>query len=443
MDITTVLTDLGAFAWTVGSFVIALGIIVAVHEYGHYIVGRWSGIGADVFSVGFGPVLTSFIDRRGTRWQLAAIPLGGFVKFKGDRDAASARAGTLDGLTPAEARATMEGAPLWARAATVAAGPLANFILAFVIFAGIVLVGGLPQEKPVVGVVHPMPIAQGLEAGDVILSVDGIATPDFTQFMQVAADLPDAATASYLVQRGDRQIMVASSPPLPARVGSVYPKNAAMAAGILAGDVILSVNGQAVTKFAQLPPMVETSAGAPLDLLIWREGQEISVTLTPNRRDLPTADGGFETRWLVGLSSGMLFEPQMRAAGITEAVTLAGRQVWAVLSGSLSGMAHLIRGDISSCNLSGPVGLAGAMGDAARGGVETFVSLLAVVSLGIGLLNLFPIPVLDGGHLVFYAYEAVTKRKPNPRVLNIAVMIGLAIIIGLTVFALSNDLTCV
>jgi regulator of sigma E protease len=192
-----------------------------------------------------------------------------------------------------------------------------------------------------------------------------------------------------------------------------------------------------------LPPIVETSAGAPLDLLIWREGQEISVTLTPNRRDLPTADGGFETRWLVGLSSGMLFEPQMRAAGITEAVTLAGRQVWAVLSGSLSGMAHLIRGDISSCNLSGPVGLAGAMGDAARGGVETFVSLLAVVSLGIGLLNLFPIPVLDGGHLVFYAYEAVTKRKPNPRVLNIAVMIGLAIIIGLTVFALSNDLTCV
>jgi regulator of sigma E protease len=177
-------------------------------------------------------------------------------------------------------------------------------------------------------------------------------------------------------------------------------------------------------------------------LLIWREGQEIALTLTPNRRDLPTAEGGFETRWLVGLSSGMLFEPQMRAAGPLEAVTMAGRQVWAVLSGSLSGMAHLIRGDISSCNLSGPVGLAGAMGDAARSGVETFVSMLAVVSLGIGLLNLFPIPVLDGGHLVFFAYEAITKRKPNPRILNVAVTLGLAMIIGLTIFALGNDLTC-
>ena len=111
MDITTLLADFGGFVWTIASFVIALGIIVAVHEYGHYIVGRWSGIGADVFSVGFGPVLGSFIDRRGTRWQLAAIPLGGFVKFKGDRDAASARSGDLRGLSPAEVRATMEGAP--------------------------------------------------------------------------------------------------------------------------------------------------------------------------------------------------------------------------------------------------------------------------------------------------------------------------------------------
>ncbi len=435
------LADLGGLAWTIGSFLIALGVIVAVHEYGHYIIGRWSGIKADVFSLGFGPVVATRTDRRGTRWQLALIPLGGFVKFKGDQDAASARSTTTEG------RDTMAGAPLWARAATVAAGPIFNFVLAFGIFLAVILVTGLPQDRPIVGVVHPMPNVTLLQKGDVILGVNDQATPDFKTYLALASKLPAAPTVSYHIQRGDQTIDVVSAHPMPALVGAVYPKNAGMAAGIKLGDVVLSVNGQPVSAFAELPPMVEASKGAPVNLVIWRAdgetgGQEIALTLTPNRRDLPKADGSFETRWLVGLSSGLLFDPQTRQAGLFEAAQMAANQVWSVLSGSLSGMIHLVRGDISSCNLSGPVGLAGAMGDAARSGLASFVSMLAVVSLGVGLLNLFPVPVLDGGHLVFFAYEAITGRKPNPKVLNVAVAIGLALILALTVFALGNDLTC-
>ncbi len=442
MDLTTVLADFGGLIWTLGSFFIALGVIVSVHEYGHYIIGRLSGIGAEVFSLGFGPVLASRVDARGTRWQLAAIPLGGFVRFKGDRDAASAQAGDVTGLTAAEARATMTGAPLWARTATVAAGPIFNFILAFVIFAGIILASGLPQEKPVVGTVYAMPTAQGLQAGDTIVAINGVPTLDMKSYVTVAADLPPAAEVTYDVQRGGSVLQVISSHPSPARVGSVHPKNAAMRAGILEGDIVLQADGVDVTAFSQLPPILAALNGAPVALRLWRAGEVVEVSLTPNRRDVPKEDGGFETRWLVGLSSGALFAPQMRAAGPWETAKLAAKQVYTVLAGSLSGMAHLVRGDISSCNVSGPVGLAGAMGDAARSGLYSFLSMLAVVSLGVGMLNLFPIPVLDGGHLMFYAYEAITRRKPNARVMNMAVAFGMALVLALTVFALGNDLTC-
>ncbi|MFN3607334.1 MAG: site-2 protease family protein [Cypionkella sp.] len=206
---------------------------------------------------------------------------------------------------------------------------------------------------------------------------------------------------------------------------------------------MVAETGLKLWDWSALIPVVEAAGGASIDLVVWRAGRgEIPLTLTPNRRDFPTPEGGFETRWLIGLSSGMIFDHQRRSAGPLEAGGIAARQVWAVLAGTYSGLAHMIRGEISTCNLSGPVGLASTMGDAARSGLESFVSMLAVVSLGVGLLNLLPVPVLDGGHLVFYAYEAISGRKPNPRVLNAAVMLGLFLVLALTIFALGNDLTC-
>jgi regulator of sigma E protease len=439
----SILSDFGGLIYTIVSFLLALAVIVAVHEYGHYIVGRWSGIKAEVFSLGFGPVLASSRpDRFGTRWQIAAIPLGGFVRFKGDQDAASALpAGGV--MSPTEARQTLAGAPIWARMLTVAAGPVFNFVLAFFIFVGLILSSGLAADRPIIGALYSMPTAQGLMQGDEITAIEGQPTPDLATFFQVADAVPPLAEVGYTVLRAGQTVQVTAPHPLPARAALVHLQSAAFEAGLREGDVITQVNGQPIYAFSQLPPFIEASMGAPLDVQVWRpDGSVLNVLLEPNRRDLPTADGGFETRWMIGLSSGPIFDLQRRSAGLGEAMMLSFSQMGAVFEGTFSGLLHMIRGDISTCNLSGPVGLADTMGQAARSGVESFVTMLAMVSLGVGILNLLPVPVLDGGHLVFFAVEAITRRKPNPRFVNMAVMVGLFLVTALTIFALGNDLTC-
>lgn len=442
--LSDLLSGVGGTAWTVLFFLVALSIIVAVHEYGHYIVGRWSGIHAEVFSLGFGPVLISRVDRRGTRWQLAAVPLGGFVKFLGDSNAASGKdAEAIAGLSAQERRHTMHGAPLWARAATVAAGPVFNFVLALVVYAGMITWQGVATGQATVGEMRPYPFAEAsLQSGDKILAVNGTETADLTAFLTMVADLPPAAAVTYRIERAGSVTEVQGPHPMPPVVVAVHPTSAAMRAGIQAGDAILSANGQPVTAFSELPPIVEASVGAPVDLVVWRAGQEMTLTLTPERRDIPLADGGFETRWLVGLSGGLLFEPELRRAGPLETVELAIDQSWFVAKSSLSGLWHVVTGGISSCNISGPIGMAEVMGDAARSGPETFLTMLAALSLGIGLLNLFPIPVLDGGHLVFHVWEAATGHPPSERALGVLMTAGLALVLSFMAFALTNDLFC-
>jgi regulator of sigma E protease len=416
-----------------------------VHEYGHYIVGRWSGIHAEVFSLGFGPVLFARTDKRGTRWQVAAVPLGGFVKFLGDADAAStgADAVVVAGLSEGEKRHTMHGAPLWARAATVAAGPVFNFILTIVVYIGMVTWIGVATDKPVVGSAVALPgDAQPLLPGDRVLAINGTETPDWESYLQLASDLPAAARVSYRIERAGSEMLVQGAHPFPPLVSSVQLKSAAFAAGIEEGDVILAANGQPVTAFRELPPIVEGLAGAPVALKIWRKGAEIEMTITPNRRDIPLAEGGFETRWLIGLSGGLMFEPEVRSAGPLETVQIALERTWFAAKSSLSGLWSVITGAISSCNISGPIGMAQVMGQAASSGADYYLSMLAVMSLGIGLINLFPIPVLDGGHLVFFAYEAVFRRPPPERALRILMTGGLALILTFMVFALTNDIFC-
>lgn len=435
---------LGGTAWTVAFFIIGLSVIIFVHEYGHYIVGRWSGIHAEVFSLGFGPVIWSRSDKRGTRWQLAAIPFGGYVKFLGDADASSVRSADLAGLSESEQRHTMAGAPLWARAATVFAGPLANFILAFVLYAGLILMTGVVREEPTVGTMRALPSAgDSLHEGDVILAIEGVATPDWASFSDAKEAVKDKATVTYTVRRDGVETAVTGPHPNAVVVGQVALRSAALDAGILAGDVILRASGQDIRAFDELVTIVTASKGQPVPLTIWRDGKTFDLTLTPRLQIAPdNATGELTERYLIGLLSGLAFEPGKRPATAVEVVTGAAQTMKVMTVSMFSGLNKMVQGLISTCGFSGAIAIAETMGDAARIGVEMFLTVLAGLSLGIGVMNLFPIPVLDGGHLVFHAYEAVTRRKPSPRVLNLLMAAGLSLVIFAMVFALSRDLIC-
>jgi regulator of sigma E protease len=439
-----IVAALGGTAWTVVFFVIALSVIVFVHEYGHYIVGRWSGIHSEVFSVGFGPVLFSRTDKRGTKWQFAAIPFGGFVKFLGDNDATSVRPGDVSGLSTAERRHTMAGAPLWARSATVAAGPVFNFILTFFLLVGRALAVGAPREEPTVGAMRAFPFeGPTLQQGDVILAVEGQATPDWAEFRAVTDSLKGQTSLAYTVRRGEQELMVNGPHPLAPVVGEVQIRSAAMDAGIQEGDIILQAGGQDVRFFDELPKIVGASKGQPVTLTVWRDGQSFEVSLSPRIRTVDDGSGGFTERYLLGLYSGMFFEPAVRSVGPWEATTGAAQSMWLMTTTTFSGLWHMIQGAISSCNLAGAIGMAETAGDAARNGLESFIGMLAILSFGVGLLNLFPIPVLDGGHLVFHAYEAVTGKAPSDRALRVLMTIGLSLVLTIMLFGLSRDLLCV
>lgn len=445
MDISTLIPTFGSFAVSLVAFVVALSIIVFVHEYGHYIVGRWSGIRAEVFSLGFGPVIWSRMDKRGTRWQIAALPLGGYVKFLGDGNAASAGADDRvhAALTPAQRRATMHGAPLWARAATVAAGPLFNFILSIVVFAGMYLAMGVATDRPTVGNLQATPFqGESLRSGDEIVALNDQPTPDFATMSEVIDTLPAAASVRYGVLRDGQAVTVDGPFPRPPMVLAVHPQSAAAEAGLTEGDVITALNGTAIYAFGELERAIRASEGKPQALTVWRGGETFDITLTPRRSDLPLAEGGFETRWLIGLSGGLVFTPETRVPGVFEALSLAASTLWNLVTTSLSALWHMVSGAISSCNLRGPIGIAETAGAAATAGVADFIWMIAALSTAVGMMNLFPVPVLDGGHLVFYLYEAVTRRPPTERAMRGLTTLGLALIATLMVFALTNDLFC-
>lgn len=439
----------GGFLWTIAAFILALSVIVAIHEYGHYIVGRWSGIHADVFSVGFGPVLYSRYDKRGTRWQIAALPFGGYVKFAGDANAASGKDDATMAQVkddPARLRATMHGAPLWARTATVAAGPIFNFALSILVFATVILTSGVARDPLTVGEMRALPVAaEGLQTGDEILGINGEDIPssdDAEAYLAFIEALPYQPILPYDVRRDGRIETVDGPYMLPPLVSSLSPQSAAIRSGMEQGDVIVAIDGTSVYAFDQLRNAVEGGGGAPLALTLWRDGQTVEVTLTPKRVDEPQPDGGFATQWRIGIAGGLAFEPATESPGVGEALSGGVGQTWRIITGSLSGLGHMITGAISTCNLSGPIGIAQTSGAMASQGAENFIWFIAVLSTAVGLLNLFPVPALDGGHLVFYAYEAVSGKPPSDKALQVLMGFGLALVLTMMVFALGNDLFC-
>lgn len=434
---------IGGFLSTVLPFVVVIGIVVFIHEFGHYIVGRWCGIHAEVFSLGFGKELWHRIDSRGTRWRIGALPLGGFVKFLGDADGSSrpdeANVAGMDADTLAR---SFPGAALWKRALTVLAGPVANFILTIAIYLGLVLWSGVAVDEARIGELPPSVAGETpLLEGDLVRSVNGTPVESFGDLVLAVAEAPTGVPVTFEVQRAGDPLTLDIANLRPPYVAGVRPLSAASRAGIRSGDLLLSAGGQPLPDITRLQQIVQASEGEPLEITLRRGADTLTLEMVPTLEDVPQPDGSFAKQVIIGVSVTTYLQPQVRSPGPIEAVGVAIDRTVAIVTGTFDGIGQMISGNVSPSNLQGPVGIAQVSGETAGQGLTNFILLIALISTAIGLMNLFPIPVLDGGHLVFYAIEAVTGRAPSGRWVDFAMALGLAMVLSLMLFATYNDIT--
>lgn len=443
----TLLADIpiiGGIITTVVPFLIVLGIVVFVHEYGHYIIGRLCGIKAEVFSIGFGKPLWGWTDRRGTRWQVAALPLGGYVRFLGDMDPASA--GKVDdaSLAPGDRRAAFHNAGLLARTLTVTAGPAANFLLSILIFAGMLLYGGKGAEEPVIGKVNPEAAAEvAFQPGDRVISVDGEEIERFAELVAVLGRTSGEPTPVTVEREGQVTQLTVRYRRAP-RVIEVVPGMPAARAGIMPGDVITSIGGQPIESYRELQVVAAaTPAGAPLEITVLREGEQRSFEVQPEmiEREHPVS-GEITKVATLGIRGAALagIEPVREPMPLHEALQGGVSQTWGIISGTLIYIGDMLFQGADTSQLGGPIRIAEVSGDAAQQGFSSFIWLVSVLSTSIGLINLFPIPVLDGGHLMFYLIEFLRGRPVGEAWMRVGTMIGLSLVILLMVFATYNDL---
>jgi len=377
MDFNVVagLTFLGnGFLGYIIPFLFVLTIVVFFHELGHFLVARWCGVRVLVFSIGFGPELIGFNDRHGTRWKLAAIPLGGYVKFFGDDNAASVPdTDQLAAMTEEQRRDSFFHKSVGARAAVVAAGPIANFILAIVIFAGIFALYGKQSTS--------------------------------------------------------------------ARVDTVQAESAAAVAGFKPGDIVLSINGSKIDSFSDMQRIVSASAGESLAIDVDRGGQILTLKAVPALKEIKDSFGNTHRMGVLGISRSMApGDLKLVRVGPIDAVVQGVGETWFVIERTLSYIGGVVAGREAADQLGGPIRIAQVSGQVATAGLVALIHLAAVLSVSIGLLNLFPIPLLDGGHLMFYAIEAVRRRPLSERAQEIGFRIGLAIVLMLMLFATFNDI---
>lgn len=374
MDFLTNLPGFGLLGYIV-PFLIVLTIVVFFHELGHFLVARWNNVRVDAFSIGFGPELWGRTDKKGTRWKISAIPLGGYVKFFGDANEASAPdVELLDTLTETEKSVSFNHKSVPQRAAIVAAGPIANFILAIVIFALTFMLLGRAITDPII------------------------------------AEVRDGSPAQQ--------------------------------AGLLPGDVILAIDGEAVRSFSDIPRIVAPNPGRTLAFTVRRNADEIVLDVTPRLEEREDQFGNKQQIGFIGIVNDTASANyRIVRYGPVSAVKEAIGETWFIIARTFGYLRDIVTGLQSADQLGGPIRIAKVSGDVATLGTAALINLAAVLSVSIGLLNLFPIPMLDGGHLVFYAIEAIRGRPLSENAQEIGFRIGLALVLMLMVFATWNDLT--
>lgn len=358
------------FLLTVVAFVAVIGPLVFVHELGHYLVGRWCGVKAEAFSIGFGPEIAAWTDRRGTRWRIGALPLGGYVKFKGDMNAASQADPAWLTLPASERAQSFPAKPLWQRAAIVAAGPAINFLFAILILATFAFVHGESRT--------------------------------------------------------------------PAVAGQVQAGSAAAAAGIVEGDRIVSLGGREMATFDDIRLYAQIRPGESVDIVVERDGQRIE---RQGKIGAVEEDDGFGRKFRIGRLGIAPGEPVIEPVSLLRAPVVAVERTGEIIRTMVETLGQILSGGRSVKELGGPLKIAEVSGQAATLGLESFVFFMALISINLGFINLLPIPMLDGGHLLFYGMEAVQRRPVSPRVQDWAYRSGLAVLLAMMVLVTFNDLS--
>jgi len=356
-------------------FIVVLTVVVFIHELGHYLVARWNGVDCEAFSIGFGPELFGFNDKNNCRWKVCAVPLGGYVKFLGDANAASMPdfEGAEEHLSEREKAGRFEHKRISQKAAVVAAGPIANFILAIAIFAASFYFIGRYVSDPV--------------------------------------------------------------------VSEVMENSAAEEAGFQPGDIISKINGDEVTSFSDIPRAVGPNHGREMLFTVIRDGQQVDIPVTPRLSERVDRFGNKQQTGLLGISSrAQDANVRLKEYGALEALQAGTYETYFVIKRTLQYIGGIFTGRESPDQISGPIGIANTVNDFWGEGIQNVILLTAILSVSIGLLNLFPIPILDGGHLVFYAYEAIAGKPVDARVQEISFRFGFILLIGLMIFATNNDI---